>query len=967
MLKLFKSLYFLAVLLFIAYSGCMIDPVGYQGSSVQQTTAGTNAKGMQIHYFEGSPDMSMNGMVFDHTNVIFNTNTQSKGFYDSYGSFDSKINTVFYHLDWKMPIYSKIKIGNTFCGPVEILGQEVSSPFARDFDMIAGDNPNELLLKNITTSSMYAVGIIEHPFDKYVLYSKYFSISPLSGAAALFFEREQDIAYGNDESYAIGNIFILTTSKKVFYLDLWSWAQKYTPSDITKNLKTDDLDDNSRIDATKSIAFVSGINHIYGTMNFNGVYWVNDIRNYAMAAGVVNFVLTLDLSWLSLLLLGISTDNKQTIYEIGTPWYHMRYLEGAGININKKSIKAKRRYDSYSKWTYNDLINRECTGPYPFPFTEVAHTPRPNELDGYFRALHIDIMFEGTYFDKTGIYYAYLTWNSRYLNYDVDWWFAPTNSVYPVSFDTFRSYQGAMLLKHISAIGLISPDNSEVFYPEKFHFLWKPATTALSYELELVNNKNGKRQVFSSISPGDGQNTVSYDVEINDVGNYSWKVHYIDCDGTREEMQVSNNFIVRHTGVLHLNPSSVKWWIRNSNLNDTLSWKASSANSIIYYTDNNGPIQTISLNSGTKVYTRPGETNYGSMVFTGQIGHRYDFKLYSDPDTNKGMLLDSKILVYPPRLDDDIIVINSAGLKVYNYFANGQYGLINWPATVANVSSFITGDLNNDGFDDIFYSTLVPNSPVTANQIALSDGFHNQYSNTSYAQIISGSSPTETWLTAVDVNGDGYDEMLSKEMMSSWSPAGVTSFYSNIKTYKYLNGEFIFQSVLSNVCTTNIYDSGDFNRDGKSDIVSCTLGGTIQVYLSANNAFQPASTWYVNSGTISTVAIGDYNGDARDDLAIVCSISPYLPSVVKLLLSTGNSFSFNNIQINSIPNAKLISGDFNKDGKSELGFVVSQNNTTVLTAFKLNGNTLESMGNIINLYGLAVIGTGKVDGISILN
>src|SRR5262249_32711393 len=74
---------------------------------------------------------------------------------------------------------------------------------------------------------------------------------------------------------------------------------------------------------------------------------------------------------------------------------------------------------------------------------------------------------------------------------------------------------------------------------------------------------------------------------------------------------------------------------------------------------------------------------------------------------------------------------------------------------------------------------------------------------------------------------------------------------------------------------------GDFNRDGKLDIVMAnTTDHTVGVLLgNGDGTFQTVATYYA-AARPAAIAVGDFNGDGFPDLAVANSIVPGTTTVV---------------------------------------------------------------------------------------
>jgi uncharacterized repeat protein (TIGR01451 family) len=121
----------------------------------------------------------------------------------------------------------------------------------------------------------------------------------------------------------------------------------------------------------------------------------------------------------------------------------------------------------------------------------------------------------------------------------------------------------------------------------------------------------------------------------------------------------------------------------------------------------------------------------------------------------------------------------------------------------------------------------------------------------------------------------------------------------------------------------------DFNRDGKPDIavVNLTSGngnGTVSVLLgNGDGTFQSQKVFDVGGPNPTSIAVADFNGDGKLDLAI--GISTQVPfsctgSSVYILLGNGDGSFQPAIQAVDVPSNTLLvaAGDVNADGKPDL-------------------------------------------------
>src|SRR5205807_2618397 len=117
---------------------------------------------------------------------------------------------------------------------------------------------------------------------------------------------------------------------------------------------------------------------------------------------------------------------------------------------------------------------------------------------------------------------------------------------------------------------------------------------------------------------------------------------------------------------------------------------------------------------------------------------------------------------------------------------------------------------------------------------------------------------------------------------------------------------------------------GDFNGDGRPDLaVANYYSNDVSVLLgNGDGTFQPAQSFTTAGPNPVTVAMGDVNGDGRPDLAVTNSANTSSGAVsgnVSVLLGNGNGTfqPARNIAVGITPDSVVVS-DFNCDGRPDL-------------------------------------------------
>ena len=149
----------------------------------------------------------------------------------------------------------------------------------------------------------------------------------------------------------------------------------------------------------------------------------------------------------------------------------------------------------------------------------------------------------------------------------------------------------------------------------------------------------------------------------------------------------------------------------------------------------------------------------------------------------------------------------------------------------------------------------------------------------------------------------------------------------------------VSNDVSGSVSPVNAAVVGDFNGDGKLDVVSINSGGaTFELDVAIGNGdgtFQypiVQNVFSISQPTPYAMAVGDFNGDGRLDVALWGISGPGNTSEVVIFLGNGNG-TFNYSNTYAAPNStdlnpgsnSLFVADFNGDGKLDLAALTPYN------------------------------------------
>jgi hypothetical protein len=197
--------------------------------------------------------------------------------------------------------------------------------------------------------------------------------------------------------------------------------------------------------------------------------------------------------------------------------------------------------------------------------------------------------------------------------------------------------------------------------------------------------------------------------------------------------------------------------------------------------------------------------------------------------------------------------------------------------------------------------------------------------NFSLSSINSGDYASDS-IVSGDFNNDGILDLVTINVTS-------LSFYKGLGGGKYAPA--VRQSLPANHGAGGPVFAADFNGDGKLDLAAAfgyAGGSSVLILLGNGNGTFTQGTNIAVSGNAETIALADFNGDHKPDIAVSDGQNYF----TWIYVGQGDG-TFNLSETLSTGGNTLVAGDFNADGKQDLAFADSQSDTVGMFLGKGNG------------------------------
>ena len=248
-----------------------------------------------------------------------------------------------------------------------------------------------------------------------------------------------------------------------------------------------------------------------------------------------------------------------------------------------------------------------------------------------------------------------------------------------------------------------------------------------------------------------------------------------------------------------------------------------------------------------------------------------------------------------------------------------------------NACKVITADVNNDGKQDFVVQNIGYDSARGTYRFDFVSVLLGNGNGTFQTRIDIATGPYTNWLGSGDFNGDGKVDF-------------VTPNYSGDITILLGNGDgtFMRHDQLSTALAfgSTFVITGDVNGDGKIDILIANQSGSyphssgnpgyVNIFLGNGNGTFQNPTVLSTSSDAESIVMGDFNSDGKQDIVV----NTYLAGVGlnTLFLGTGTGSFTSNSTIGIT--GPLTVGDFNMDGFPDFAGI----ETDVVKVLLGNGN-----------------------------
>jgi hypothetical protein len=254
----------------------------------------------------------------------------------------------------------------------------------------------------------------------------------------------------------------------------------------------------------------------------------------------------------------------------------------------------------------------------------------------------------------------------------------------------------------------------------------------------------------------------------------------------------------------------------------------------------------------------------------------------------------------------DVAVISSSIVDIFPGLGNGEFGAPILTPAINSPTALAVGDFNGDHKMDLAVTS------TDGVSILLGDGHGNFGTPQLYP-----AGPSPTWVAVEDFNGDGVLDLAVAD--NSSTGGGVSILLGNA------NGTFGTAAFVAAGGAVTYVATGDLNGDKKEDLAGVNgPNNTISVLLGNGNGTFGSPTSYKTEVGPGSVGIGEFKGNHQLDLAVPTFFGSVASSQLTVFQNVGNAtFNVSGAYPTDSRPIGIAVADFNGDHKLDIAIANS--------------------------------------------